>query len=189
MYTDGKENEALGFFSLGNSARTTSFLSNGSMLKSEKSCGSESSINYFHGLFCYLRGMRNHQGIALYQAAYLQKPGLHFNKPCSQELLLWTVAGTKILTPAYKKVPKISTREMKCQVGMQRELVFHYQHKASREECIGRPAWGSSCFLCPWKYRAFLQVSANQQPPDSFIYAAGKLAVSKEFNSTPLKNS
>lgn len=57
--------------------------------------------------------MRNHQEIALYQAAYLQKPALHFNKPCSQELSLWIAAGTKILTPAHKKVPKTSAREMK----------------------------------------------------------------------------
>jgi len=28
--------------------------------------------------------MRNHQEIALYQRPYLQKPGLHFNKPCSR---------------------------------------------------------------------------------------------------------
>lgn len=57
--------------------------------------------------------MRNHQEIALYQAAYLQKPELHFNKPCSQELSLSTAAGTKILTPTHKKVPKTSTGEMK----------------------------------------------------------------------------
>lgn len=88
-------------------------LSNGSMPRPEKSCGSESSINYFHCLLCYLRGMRNHQELALHQVAYLQKPGLRFTKLCCQELSLSPEAGTKRLTPASKKVPKTSAREMK----------------------------------------------------------------------------
>lgn len=57
--------------------------------------------------------MRNHQELALHQAAYLQKPGLHFTKLYSQELSLSPEAGTKRLTPANKKVPKTSAREMK----------------------------------------------------------------------------
>lgn len=79
------------------------------MPRSEKSCGSDSSINYFHCLLCYLRGMRNDHGTALYQAAYLQTPGLRFTSPAARNPQLWPVAGSKPWTPPHIRIPKTST--------------------------------------------------------------------------------
>lgn len=53
--------------------------------------------------------MRNDQETALYQAAYLQTPGLQFTSPAPRNSQLSTVAGTKILTPPHIRMPKTST--------------------------------------------------------------------------------